>query len=600
MNHRFQPLAILSLCLAFLLGCGPARAGEGIAMHGELALKAGEALPYADPDAPKGGRMTFGVLGTFDNLNPMAPRGTSAPGLRDANFGNLVYESLLERNYDEPFSLYGFLASDVWMPPERDSVTFTLDPRAHFSDGTPVTSADVAFTLDLLKDKGQPYMRAHYAKVESVETPDSSTVTFRFPSANDRELPLILGLMPILARHATDPDAFGRTALEAPVGSGPYTVAEVDPGRQLVLRRDPAYWGSAHPLNAGRYNAEDVRFRFFRDGTTMFEAFKTGEIDLYLEGNASRWASAYDFPAVADGRVERASVPLGVPRGMYAFVFNTRRAPFDDIRVRRAINLLFDFPWLNENLFHGELTRTTSYFSASELASTGRPASAGERELLAPFEAAVAPDVMAGAWTPPTSNGSGRDRAKVREALGLFGEAGWHIDGSRLVDTAGRPFAFEILVATREDERLALAFQRLLQPAGIEASVRYVDSTQYNARLVTFDFDMIRFWWPASLSPGNEQLNRWSPRAADIEGSFNFAGAKNPAIDATIQAMLAARDRAGFQDAVRALDRVLLSGVYVVPLYHTPAQWIASWSRLDRPPTQSLVGIELETWWVKP
>nr|WP_211110059.1 extracellular solute-binding protein [Acuticoccus mangrovi] len=569
-------------------------------MHGRPALSEGDPLPYANPDAPQGGRITFGALGSFDSLNPLIPRGTRAPGARDPLYGNLVYESLLDRNYDEPFSLYGLLASDVEVPPERDWVRFTIDPEARFSDGEPVTAEDVVFSLELLRKEGWPYARTYYSKVEDIETPDDRTVVFRFPNADDRELPLILGLMPILPKHATDPEAFSHTTLSPPPGTGPYVIGDVEGGRSVTYERNPDYWGNDHPLNAGRYNADEIRFVFYRDETTMFEAFKAGEIDAYLESDAGRWVSGYAFPAVYDGRIVRESVPTGIPRGMFAFVFNTRRPPFDDERVRQAMNLLFDFPWINAQLFHGAYTRTTSFFVGSELQSTGHPASEAETRMLAPYGGVVDDAIMAGTWRPPTSDGSGRDRKNVRAALGLLAEAGWRIDGGRLVDGAGEPFRFEILVATREDERLALAYQRLLRPVGIEARVRYVDSGQYTQRMLAFDFDMARVFWPASLSPGNEQLHRWSSAAADVEGSFNYAGAKEPAIDAMIAEMLAAEDRGAFVDAVRALDRVLLSGSYVIPLYHSPDQWVARARRLGRPERQSLSGIELETWWVNP
>ncbi|WP_157961703.1 extracellular solute-binding protein [Acuticoccus kandeliae] len=569
-------------------------------MHGDAALAPGAPLPYANPDAPQGGRMTFGALGTFDSLNPMIPRGSKAPGLRDALYGNLVYESLLERNYEEPFTLYGLLASDVEMPQARDWVTFTIDEKAAFSDGTPVTAEDVVFSLELLREKGWPYARNYYAKVEAIETPDARTVTFRFPNANDRELPMILGLMPILSKASTDPEAFGRTTLKPPIGTGPYVIDAVDPSRSVTYRRNPDYWGNDNPLNAGRFNAETVRFNFYRDETAMFEAFKTGEIDLYLDADAGHWSSAYDFPAIRDGRAVKMEVPTAIPRGMFAFVFNTRRAPFDDVRVREAMNLMLDFDWINQQLFYGQLRRTTSYFSNSELQSTGTPASAAEREMLAPYPDAVRADIMDGTWTPPVSDGSGRDRKNVREALRLFGEAGWSVKDGRLVNAAGTPFSFEILVATRDDERLALAYQRLLRPIGIDARVRYADSSQYNARMLGFDFDMARVFWPASLSPGNEQTHRWSEAAADVEGSFNYAGAKTPAIDAMIAEMLAATTRERFVDAVHALDRVLLSGIYVVPLYHSPVQWVARSSRLGVPDKQNVAGVKLETWWVNP
>ena len=571
----------------------------GIAMHGEPELRRGDHLPYANPDAPQGGRITFGAFGTFNNLNPMIVRGTVAPGLRDLLYGNLVYESLLDRNRDEPFSLYGLLASEVIVPPGRDSVTFVIDEKAAFADGEKVTAEDVVFSLELLREKGWPFARVYYAKVEEIDTPDERTVTFRFPNAHDRELPLILGLMPILPAHDTDPDTFGETTYDPPVGTGPYTVGAMAPGRSITLVRDPDYWGNDHPLNQGRYNAQEVRFLFYRDMTAMFEALKIGEIDAYMESEAGRWASGYDFPALREGRVKRIEIPTGTPRGMWAFVMNTRRAPFDDIRVREAMNLLLDFEWINAQLFSGLRARTTSYFSNSALASTGTPASEHERELLAPFPEAVSPEALKGTLIPPVSDGSGRDRANIRAALAKFAEAGWRIDGGTLRNEAGEPFRFEILVYTPEDERLALAYRRMLRPAGIEATVRSVDTALYNDRMLGFDFDMARVYWPTSLSPGNEQTNRWSSTAATTDGTLNYAGVAEPAVDAVIEALLAEEDPARFRDTIRALDRLLLSGTYVVPLFHTPVQWVAYADRLGHPETQSLSGVEWETWWVK-
>ncbi|MEM7694425.1 MAG: extracellular solute-binding protein [Pseudomonadota bacterium] len=604
-----------SLCLALALAFATPAAADGpsagshgiaplgdhgIAMHGAPALGPADPLPYANPDAPKGGRITFGVIGSFDNLNPMIPRGSISPGLRDLLYGNLVYESLLDRNRDEAFTLYGFLAESVSTPPERDEVTFVVRQNARFSDGEPLTADDVIFTWELLRTKGWPFARTYYNKVEAVEKTGTHTVTFRFPNANDRELPLILGMMPILPKHATDPENFGRTTLDPPPGTGPYVIGKVDGGRSLTLTRNDNYWGSDLPLNAGRYNADEIRFKFFRDETALFEAFKTGETDAYMEADAARWASGYDFPAINDGRITREAIPTGTPRGMWAFVMNTRRAPFGDARVREAMTYLFDFEWVNANLYYGLRSRTESFFENSELQSTGRPAGEVEREMLAPFPDAVRESVMDGTWHPPRSDASGRDRTNIRKALGLLREAGWRIDGGRLVNASGEPFTFEIIVALRDDERLALAYQRMLRPLGIESSVRFVDASNYNARMLAFDFDMARVYWSASLSPGNEQINRWSGRTAALEGSLNYAGADLPAIDAMIAEMLSARTKERFVDAVRALDRVLLSQQFVVPLFNTPEQWIAHSTRLARPPTQSLSGVEWETWWVTP
>ncbi|MEW5421781.1 ABC transporter substrate-binding protein [Amorphus sp. 3PC139-8] len=570
-------------------------------MHGAPALPEGfDHLPYANPDAPKGGTVTYGVLGSFDSMNPFIVKGEIAVGLRDPFYGNNVYESLLERNRDEPFSLYGLLAEAVEMPEDRSSITFYMNPEAHFSDGEPVTVDDVIFTFELLRDKGRPNHRTYYKKVDRVERVGDNGVKFVLDETSDRELPLILGLMPVLPEHAIDPETFDRTTLSPPVGSGPYVVDTVDPGKRFVLKRDPDYWGNDLPINKGRFNVDEIRFDYFRDQSSQFEAFKKGLTDLSLETDPTRWAIGYEFPAVAAGDVVKEEIKTETPRGMSAFAFNTRRPKFADPRVREALGYLFDFPWINSNLLYGLFDRTESYFQNSELASTGRSASAHERELLASFPDAVRPDILEGTWHPPESDGTGRDRANMRKALALFKEAGYEIQGGKLVNAkTGEPFSFEILVATREDERLALAFERLVKPIGITVDVRTVDSAQYQARLQTFDFDVIRVAWTASLSPGNEQLYRWSSASANAEGSFNYTGASDPAIDAMIDAMLEAHEREDFVDAVRALDRVLLSGFYVLPLYHSPNQWIARWDRIQHPETPSLTGAEPDTWWVE-
>ncbi len=584
----------------FVAAVGPVAAApaHGIAMHGAPALGPTDPLPYTVADAPKGGTITFGMLGTFDSLNPAIPRGAKAPGLRDPLHGNLIYESLMERNHAEPFSLYGLIAQSIETDDDRTYVTFRLNPAARLSDGEPITSADVAFTHALLREQGWPYARTYYSKVESVETPDEATITFRFPNANDRELPLILGLMPIFPEHDTDPETFGRTTLDPPVGSGPYTIAEVVPGRSVTYQRNDDYWANDHPLTSGRYNADTVRFITFRDENTLFEAFKAGQTDIFLEGDAARWTSGYDIPPVRDGRIIQSTVPTGTPRGMFAFVMNTRRPPFDQKPVREAMNLLFDFEWINAQLFSGVRSRTDSFFSASDLASTGHPASDMEREMLAAFPSVVPPAIMDGTWAPPKSDGSGRDRNNLRQAVAVLREAGYRLEDGNMVGPDGEPLTFEILVQTRDDERLALAYSRLLRPIGVDAPVRFVDSQQYQARMLEFDFQMARVYWPASLSPGNEQIHRWSAAAADQQGSFNYAGATEPAIDAMIGEMLAARDRDRFEAAVRALDRVLLSGTYVVPLFHTPEQWVSYAAKIGRPDMQSLSGVEFETWWV--
>jgi len=378
-------------------------------------------------------------------------------------------------------------------------------------------------------------------------------------------------------------------------------VAEVRPGERVTLRRNPDYWGRDLAVSRGFWNFDEIRFDFYRDGNTQFEAFKRGLYDVRAETDPARWEAAYDFPAARENRIVKEAFETGLPKGMTAFVFNTRRSPFDDIRVREALGLLFDFAWVNRNFFFDLYRRTTSYFESSELSSHGRAADARERALLAPYPQAVRADILAGTWSPATTDGSGRDRGTLRRALALLSAAGWELEDTVLRQReTGKLFAFEILVTTRDHERLALAFARDLNRAGIEARVRLVDAVQYDRRRQTFDFDMMPNEWGASLSPGNEQSFYWGTAAADEPGSRNYMGAKNPAIDAMIEAMLAAASREDFVAAVRALDRVLLSGFYVVPLFHLPQQWVARWSGIERPAATSLYGYLPETWWRQP
>jgi peptide/nickel transport system substrate-binding protein len=571
-----------------------AAARHAIAMHGEPAWAANFSHPtYADPEAPKGGQLVQGVLGTFDSLNPFIVKGLPA-----ANIRGYVIESLLARGYDEPFTLYGLLAESVETDDARTVVTFTLNPAARFSDGKPVTTADVVFSWELLRDRGRPNYRIYYVKVTKVVAIDARTVRFELAGADDRELPLILGLMPVLPKHVIDLDKFEDTTFAPLLGSGPYTVGAVKPGESVSFKRDPNYWGRDLPINRGLWNFDSIRFDYYRDGNTHFEAFKKGSYDVRLETDPGRWQTAYDFPAIAQGRVVKEEFPYGLPKGMDGLVFNTRKPIFADVRVREAILNLFDFEWINHNYFFDLYKRTASYFDGCDLSAHGVPADERERKLLAPFANEIRPDIMEGKWTPPVTDGSGRDRVGLRKAFALFAEAGYALKGTQLVHTAsGRLFAFEILTTTRDQERLALAFTRSLKRAGIDAQVRSVDSTQFERRRIGFDFDMMQYRWEQSLSPGNEQLFYWSSDAADQEGSRNYMGVRSKAADAMIAAMLSATTRADFVSATRALDRVLLSGFYVVPLYFPPKQWIARWTRIKHPSQTSLFGYLPETWW---
>ncbi|WP_202395896.1 extracellular solute-binding protein [Stappia sediminis] len=573
---------------------------HGIAMHGDPALPEGfESFPYADPNAPKGGRITYGVQGSFDSLNQFVVQGgtSSARGVRDSRYGALVIESLLTRNNDEPFSLYGLLAESVRLPESREWIEFTLNPDARFSDGKPVTVEDVIFSFDILKEKGRPHFRARYERIRSIEKTGPRSVRFTFENGDDRELPLLLGLSPIFASHTIDRDSFDKSTLVPPVGSGPYVIESVEPGTQITFRRDPDYWGKDVPAQQGLYNFDEVKVEYYRDENSLQQAFQKGLVSVLPVSDPARWKTGFDFPAAQRGDVVRDAFDLRTPAGMYGFVFNTRRNLFTDKSVRKALAMLFDFEWVNRNLYYGLYRRTAGYFDNSVLSSIGRPANAIERSLLEPFQDQIEPEVMEGEWRPTEADGSGRDRTVLRKAVGLLKQAGYTIRDGVMEDGGGVPLEFEVLVASKDQERLALAYQRLLKLVGIRTFIRTVDAAQYQQRRQVFDYDMVLNFWPSSLSPGNEQNYRWGSKAASADGSFNFAGVESDAVDAMIAALLAARTQEEFVAAVRAFDRTLVSGHYVVPLFHVPEEWIARWNIYEHPERSSVTGAQLEAWW---
>jgi peptide/nickel transport system substrate-binding protein len=596
---RIFLFGVLAFCIALAIDAGTLSAEESyaIAMHGAPALPADFThMPYANPDAPKGGRLVQGFLGTFDSLNPLIVRGLAVQQIR-----GFVVESLMARGNDEAFTLYGLLAKSVETDDARSYVTFHLDPRARFSDGQPVLAEDVLFSWALLRDKGRPNHRQYYSKVAKAEAPDPHTVRFDLGGANDRELPLILGLMPVLPKHAIDVATFEETSMSPPVGSGPYRVSAVKPGASVTLTRNPDYWGRDLPVNRGLWNFDEIRFDFYREANGQFEAFKRGLYDFRVETEPLRWHDGYDFAAARNGEVIRDTIKTGMPQPSEFLVFNTRRPVFSDIRVRQALTLLFDFEWINRNYFFGLYGRSASFFAGSELSAYARAADDRERELLKPFAAHLRPDILDGSYRLPVTDGSGRDRATLRSALTLLSEAGYDLDGTVLRQRSTKaPLTFEILVTTRDQERIALAYMRDLKRAGIEVSVRAVDAVQFDQRRLGFEFDMIQNRWDQSLSPGNEQSFYWGSEAADNQGTRNYMGAKDPAIDALIAAMLEAREHPVFVSAVRALDRVLMSGFYAIPLFNVREQWIARWNRIERPAATALTGYLPETWWRKP
>jgi len=574
---------------------------HGIAMHGEPALPADFShLPYVNPDAPKGGKVTYGVVGSFDSVRPFIVKSmrTTARGLADPVFGNLVYEPLMQRSQDEPFTLYGLLAETVEWDDERSFIQYNINPAARWSDGEPVTADDVIFTMELFKEKGRPPYSTRLNRVAKMEKTGPLSVRFTFNDSSNREFPLILSLTPVLPKHATDIDSFDQSTLKPGTGSGPYVVSEVKPGERITYTRNPDYWAKDLPIKRGIDNYDEIAVEYFLSETAQFEAFKKGVFDVYPDGSATNWSRGYDFPAVTSGEILRKEYDSEIPSGMYGFVFNTRKKLFEDVRVRQALTMLFDFEWANRSLYDNTYSRTHSFWDGSDLSSYGKPADAREREILAPYPDAVLPEIMDGTWTLPVTDGSGRDRKVQRAALTLLQKAGYRIDNGKLLDADGKHFAFDLMTQNEGQEKLAIAFQRSLSALGIEMEIRTVDDAQYQQRSQTFDYDMIMKAFSSSLSPGTEQLGRWGSASRDQQGSFNFSGAASPAIDAAIDALLNARTADDFRSSVRTYDRVLLSGHYVIPAFHLGKSWVAHRSRIAEPEGEPpLYGYYLPAWW---
>nr|WP_257098891.1 extracellular solute-binding protein [Pseudovibrio flavus] len=574
---------------------------HGIAMHGEPQLPADFAhLPYANPEAPKGGRLSLGVQGTYDSLNQFILKGawTSARGMKERVMGSNIFESLLLRSNDEAFTLYAHLAEAVRMPDERNWIEFRLNPAAKFSDGTPVTVEDIIFSLETIRDKGRPPYARWYGKITEFERTGDRSLKLHFKDGSDRELPLLISLAPILSKAATNVETFDQSTLTPPLGTGPYTFSEIDPGRRVIYKRNPDYWGKDLPVKVGFDNFDEISIDYFRDQNALQEAFKKGDVEALQFGNPARWETGFDFPAFNEGKVIKDEFVKGTPAPMLGIAFNTRKDQFEDKRVRKALGMLLDFDFVNRTLFRGLYTRTAGYWDNSELSSIGKPASEKEKALLAPFEGVVDADVMDGTWRPSAADGSGRDRKALRGALDLLKQAGYELRDRQLINTeTGEQLSFELLVRTQDEERVALALQRTTELVGINMSVRNVDASQFEERRFKFDFDALFNSWYASLSPGGEQYARWSMSAADKEGSRNIVGAKEPAIDALIDAMVGARSREDFVAAVRAFDRVLISGAYAIPLYHVSNEWVGRWNTVSHPEKSPVYGHQFDAWW---
>ncbi|HVH73622.1 MAG TPA: extracellular solute-binding protein [Stellaceae bacterium] len=584
-------------CLVCLAAAGAlaAAATNGLSLFGDLKYGADFThFDYADPSAPKGGTMRFDAIGTFDTLNPFVVNGVAASGI------GMTFDTLAAASEDEPASVYGLVAKSIEVAPDKRSVLYVLHRRARFHDGTRITPEDVIWTLDMLRKKGLPAYRTYYAGVAKAEKEGEDGVRFSFKTAKNRELAQIIGEMPVLSKAYWKGRDFAKTTLKAPLGSGPYEVAGVQPGQSITYKRVRNYWGRDLPVNKGRYNVDQIRYDYYRDNTVALEAFKAGQYDVRVENAAKDWATGYNSPALRAGLIKKVEIPNRLPSGMQGFGYNLRRPIFQDRRVREALAYAYDFNWENKYLFYGEYTRTRSYFDNSELAATGVP-KGDELKILEPFRAQLPKRLFTEEYDPPEYKQPSDIRTGLEKALKLLQAAGWGFKGEALVnDETGQPFSFEILLDNPQFERVVLPFVANLKRIGIAARVRTVDTPQYQQRMQNFDFDVAIVAFGQSLSPGNEQREYWGSASADEKGSPNLLGVKSKAIDELIAQLVHAPDRKSLVAHTRALDRALQWGFYVIPQFHIGAFRVAYWDKFGRPAVTPKYGIGFNTWWVKP
>ncbi|MBM3539216.1 MAG: ABC transporter substrate-binding protein [Alphaproteobacteria bacterium] len=581
-----------------LLGAAPAFGQilplpvHGLALHGEPEHKPGFShFRYASPNARKGGDIRLHRIGTFDSFNPFVLRGMPSLSV------GYTYETLMVPS-DEPLSRYCLVCETVQVPEDRSWAEFVLRQEARFHDGSPVTATDIEWTFNTLRDKGHPFFRSYFAGVARVEVRDPHRVRFVFHSGGNPDLPLIVGDLPVLSRAWWTGRRFDRASLEPPLGSGPYRIEAYEPGRFVVLSRVEDHWSKDHPVNRGRWNFHRVRFDYFRDTTAALEAFKAGYYDLRLEDRALAWATQYSGEPFASGLIKKAAIPEDRVSGMQGYVMNTRRPLFSDRTLRLALTYAFDFDWSNRTLFHGAYERTRSYFNNHELAATGLPWQ-GELELLEPFRGIVPDEVFSAEYNPPGNAGESI-RENLTTARRLLAAAGYRVEGQRLLAPDNTPVSFEILLNDPQLERVTLPYVENLRRLGIEARVRTVDTAQYTHRLHTFDFDMTAALFGQSQAPGSEQRGYWSSAEADHPGSRNLAGIRDPAVDALVELVIQSRDRETLVTRVRALDRLLQWGIYVVPHWHSKVDRVAYWDRFAQPATSPRYGFDPTTWWYDP
>ena len=564
---------------------------HGISMHGIPKYdKDFKHLFYVNPNAPKGGTLKFGVYGSFDNLNRVAFKGTKAAGL------GYINDTLMRRVWDEAFTLYALIAEYIEIPDDRSSITFFINPDAKFHDGSSITREDVLFSLKTFQEKGTPNQKKTYGKVIETEEVGTNGLKMIFVNNEDKELPLIIaGFLPIIPKKYYENIDVTKTFLDIPLGSGPYKILKFDPGRSITYERVKNYWAKDLPVNKGHYNFDTLTYEYYKDSNVLMEAFKVGDYDYRREYNAQRWQTNYNFPAIERGDVILNEMENDRPTGMNALVMNSRKEIFHNPRVREALSYAYDHEWINKTLYNNAYKRTDSYFDNSPLASTGLP-SEEELKLLNPWRDQLPKEIFTKTYQPPVSDGSGVPRDNLRVAKKILEEEGWKVINNKLMKN-GKEFTFEFLIVSPSVERIALAYQETLKKLGIRMTIRTVDSSQYQSRMLNYDFDMIKNSWRVSLSPGNEQQFYWGAEVGKKDGSKNYAGIDSPVVDFLIEKIIGAKTREELTTAIHALDRVLLWGHYVIPLYHSPVDRIAYWNFLEYPKDIPLYGIVIETWW---
>lgn len=595
MIKRGVNIFLSCLCLVVMANVSQAEItrSHGISVFGDLKYPADfQHFEYANPDAPKGGSVRLSSLGGFDNLNAFILKGVSPAGIGG------IYDSLTAGSSDEAFAEYGLVAGSIEVPEDKSWVIFNMRPEARWHDGVPLTAEDVAWTFEALKTKGHPFYRSYYGSIEKTEVLGPNKIKFYFIEADNAELPMIVGQMEILPKHYYQNQAFDKTTLEPPLGSGPYRVKNVDAGRSITYELVDNYWGKDLPVRRGSNNFRSIRYDYYRDLTIALEALKAGDVDFREEYISKNWKTAYDFPALNAGKVIKEDLADGSIQPMQAFVFNLRKQKYSDRRVREAIGLAFDFEWMNKNLFFGAYKRNNSFFQNSELASSGLP-SGGELAILNEYRDQLAPEIFTTEFKLPTTDGRGNPRENYRKALRLLKQAGWVIKNGKLTNAqSGELFEMEFVTRQPSVEKLALTYKKSLERIGITMKVRVIDTAQYQKLVETFEFDTMTAVMAQSLSPGNEQYSQWSSAAADEQGSRNYAGIKHPVIDKLIDRIVKAKTRQIQIDTVRALDRILLFNHYVVPQFFGDTYRVAYWNKFSRPAIRPKHALGFNYWWI--